>query len=442
VKPAKGFKVRAQNLKNLFAIVFTSKLTHQLLVKDMKTRIRSNFKQYVFLLLLIIILFTTMMQVTADPATTISVEPSSIIDETKEPGSSFSVDIVITDVTDLGGYEFKLSYDTSVLSVIRVVVVNETDFFYESYVWTKRHKDAEGYIWLVVTLPLGTLQGVDGTGTVVTIDFTVDDLGETVLDLYDTKLGTPLVEPITHEAIDGIFDNFPDEVYPVASFTFSPTLPVVDQTVTFNASTSYDADGSITDYNWLFGDGATDSGMVVDHTFSAAGTYTVNLTVTDNDGLTRSEMGDVEVIPPAIHDVAIISITSSQSSVTAGEEVSITVTVKNEGNRPETFGVAVLYDSQAAAVSQTVSNLEADAERTLTFNWDTSDVEPGSYTLKASASRVVGETDEADNSISGDSITVNEAPSGMPDMMLYVVVAAVIIALAGVAVYLVKGRKS
>lgn len=41
---------------------------------------------------------------------------------------------------------------------------------------------------------------------------------------------------------------------PVASFTYSPAYPVVNQTITFNASGSYDLDGLITNYKWDFGE--------------------------------------------------------------------------------------------------------------------------------------------------------------------------------------------
>jgi PKD repeat protein len=89
----------------------------------------------------------------------------------------------------------------------------------------------------------------------------------------------------------------PKEVYeistpqnqpPTASFTFSPSSPAVGQTVTFDASSSYDPDGSIVSYSWNFGDGSTASGAVVQHSYSSPGTYTVTLTVTDNNGLTAS----------------------------------------------------------------------------------------------------------------------------------------------------------
>ncbi|MBA1443926.1 MAG: PKD domain-containing protein [Gammaproteobacteria bacterium] len=55
------------------------------------------------------------------------------------------------------------------------------------------------------------------------------------------------------------------------------------ESVDFDAAGSYD-EGSIVSYDWDFGDGTTDSGVNVTHTFADEGEYTVILTVTDDSG--------------------------------------------------------------------------------------------------------------------------------------------------------------
>ncbi|MCK4736662.1 MAG: PKD domain-containing protein, partial [Methanophagales archaeon] len=81
---------------------------------------------------------------------------------------------------------------------------------------------------------------------------------------------------------------------PVALLRYKPSCPIVNQTVTFNASRSFDLDDpsgyhyNITSYDWDFGDGNTTTGKIVNHSYSSAGNYTINLTVTDNEGLTNS----------------------------------------------------------------------------------------------------------------------------------------------------------
>ena len=66
---------------------------------------------------------------------------------------------------------------------------------------------------------------------------------------------------------------------PTANFTFSCS----GLTCSFT-STSSDPDGTISAYSWTFGDGATSTAQNPSHTFAAAGSYTVTLTVTDNQG--------------------------------------------------------------------------------------------------------------------------------------------------------------
>jgi streptogrisin C len=76
---------------------------------------------------------------------------------------------------------------------------------------------------------------------------------------------------------------------PVASFTWYASGVFAD----FNASGSYDPDGSIVSYAWNFGDGTTGSGMMLNHVFPYEGTFPVTLTVTDNSGKTSQSWQNV-----------------------------------------------------------------------------------------------------------------------------------------------------
>jgi len=70
---------------------------------------------------------------------------------------------------------------------------------------------------------------------------------------------------------------------PTADFTYTPVSPAVNEYVYFS-STSYDADGYIDTHFWEFGDGSMSSEAYPIHQYAVAGVYTVNLTVTDDDG--------------------------------------------------------------------------------------------------------------------------------------------------------------
>jgi len=83
---------------------------------------------------------------------------------------------------------------------------------------------------------------------------------------------------------------------PVASFTHSPMVPIAGKTVTFDASASYDPDGSIISYSWEFGDSTTGSGKTATHAYTDAGSYTVTLTVADNDGSTDTKTSTLTIL--------------------------------------------------------------------------------------------------------------------------------------------------
>ena len=82
-------------------------------------------------------------------------------------------------------------------------------------------------------------------------------------------------------------------------------------------STSSDPDGSITAYQWTFGDGGSATTQNPSHTYSAGGTYTVQLTVTDNQNATNSVTHSVTVTaPPPPNQPPVAAFTSSCSGLT------------------------------------------------------------------------------------------------------------------------------
>jgi len=95
----------------------------------------------------------------------------------------------------------------------------------------------------------------------------------------------------------GVVANNP----PTASFTSSCNF----LTCSFDASSSSDSDGTITDYSWSFGG----SGVMVNNSFTFSGAQDVTLTVTDNNGATDSTTNTVvlaQVAVPLLSNIGLI----------------------------------------------------------------------------------------------------------------------------------------
>jgi len=112
---------------------------------------------------------------------------------------------------------------------------------------------------------------------------------------------------------------------PVASFTAECN----GSTCTFDASSSWDPDGQIASYNWNFGDGPDGFGHHVTHTYAAAGTYNVTLTVIDNYGATSARTASVTV-QAALH---ISDLDGAKDVQKKSWMASVNITVHDGGHR-------------------------------------------------------------------------------------------------------------
>jgi PKD repeat protein len=75
-----------------------------------------------------------------------------------------------------------------------------------------------------------------------------------------------------------------ENLLPVANLRMSDDAPDINEWVTVDGSGSFDPDGSDIECVWNFGDGASAVGVRSGHAYSAAGTYTIVLSVRDASG--------------------------------------------------------------------------------------------------------------------------------------------------------------
>ncbi len=89
---------------------------------------------------------------------------------------------------------------------------------------------------------------------------------------------------------------------PTAQFNVQPAAAVAGTAVTLDAAASKDPDGKINKYEWTLADGTKLSGAKVNHTFAAAGSFEVTLTVTDDKNATATAKQTVQVAAAPVVD--------------------------------------------------------------------------------------------------------------------------------------------
>lgn len=83
---------------------------------------------------------------------------------------------------------------------------------------------------------------------------------------------------------------------PVVILTLSPNPICLGSAMAWDFTGSYVPGGTVVSRDIDFGDTNTDSGVSGNHTYAAAGTYTVSATVTDGLGVTQTVTQEVNVI--------------------------------------------------------------------------------------------------------------------------------------------------
>ncbi len=136
---------------------------------------------------------------------------------------------------------------------------------------------------------------------------------------------------------------------PVAKASVNNEAPLPGVAVVFSAAGSYDLQGDIVSYHWEFGDGSTETGEIVQHTYIEGKYYVVTLTVTDESGLKAQTHLGMNVLPgqssggscsgstgscggPDINPLAII--TSKYFSCTSNGQVGDAITLDGSASRP------------------------------------------------------------------------------------------------------------
>jgi hypothetical protein len=420
---------------------------------------------------------------------------------TAAPGETFNITIRIADADDLYTYQFRLTWNGPILNVTGVAEgpflnkygIYETFFPHSEYNGLDP-SGLEGDYVFVGCSRRGKVSGETGGGVLATITFLVEAEGTSVFDVYDTTHIDRRGVEIAHTTEDGYFDMAGLEFYVDPASVSDPTL-VVNETFAVNVSISevadlkgfefklaYDMDLlNVTEIEIIsFLNEPTSVNKTIDND---AGFVYVNVTSTGapvngsgslaratfvvvaetrgesildlhgtkvDDSLARSRVPSFEHSPPATdgyfsnlamnHDVAVTLITPYPTTVALGEQISINVTVRNQGDFDESFNITVSYDGN---VIETQSNITVGvgAQQIVTFTWDTTGVAAGMYTIEAEVAPVPDETDTGDNTETYSPITIEAAPGWALDPLVIAAIVIVVVVVVAALVYFLRVRK-
>lgn len=377
---------------------------------------------------------------------------------------TFTIQVMVRDVENLVGFDFWLSWNDSLVSFVNLAegpFLNSSGAYRSFFV--PKYPGSSGWTYTDTIYAADSLlapqlaTSASGTGTLATVTFKVLNEGIGKFHLFNSILAKydPFQpKAIPHTEADGYFAlPLPKVIVEPAETinsgleqgqSFSINITLINAINAYNwtlelkwgpsllnatnivegsflkdvgatdfQSTVNEADGTLLISNTFTGepsDGVSGNGTLVKVTFSVLERGDTDIDISDVSIFKK----DGTFVPAAVEngffsnttrDVALTSLTLSSNTVSKGQLLNITITVENHGVENETFNVKVDYDSHSIK-TQAIQKLTPDTSQTIIITWDTTNVDPGTYTIKAEASRVTGEVNIADNTRTAGPVTV------------------------------------
>jgi len=194
------------------------------------------------LMALLALSFAAVFPVSATNGAKVFVDPASIITDTAQNpvNSTIQVNVTIANMTGLYGLEFKMRWNSSLLTGVSMedLLFGDVPPGEEGNVWKLKHVVSPDEVWYSYTYmdaeqaiaggyaPIDinvTTNPPDGKRTVAVVTLQVEreptiteGFLETALEIYVSKAGDMLADPITHVVEDGYFklDLYIDDIPP------------------------------------------------------------------------------------------------------------------------------------------------------------------------------------------------------------------------------------
>jgi PKD repeat protein len=184
--------------------------------------------------------------------------------------------------------------------------------------------------------------------------------------------GDIYAQNIQEDGTLGVVVNKP----PVADFSWTPAYPTTQTIIQFT-DLSYDPVGFVVNWTWNFGDGTKSFDRNPTHQYITGGTYTVQLTVTDNDGAGNSTSKNVRINTPPNRPTI-----TGPANGKAGKEYPYSFTATD----PDADDVYYFIDWGDNNNSGWIGPYSSGDNITKSHAWTTK----GSYTIKAKVKDIFG----------------------------------------------------
>lgn len=437
---------------------------------------------YPFLFLLISSTLPCMLllQTTNAQVTEIVVEPEKVY---AAPQTRFTIYIRVKNVYKLFAFQFNLTWSPDVVEIENKSMIVEGDFLkrggaYLTFPAVVLNKTV-GFAFIGNTLSKPAV-AASGSGDLYSITFLMKAKGGSLLTLTNTKLKDDFNAAIDHTVENGLATSCKVSLKPSETIKKEPSLgetinlnatvenpqnltgfqlTVQYNTTIFNVTsadfgsllqsnsnfTVIDRDqGTITLNLTSSAEPVNENGTLATFSFKILTVGTTWVTITNSTLMAIGDQAIIHVVQDAYFsnkyiNLGIVSIEMSATEVTQGENVTITVTVKNNGTLTESFDVAI-YVNQSLIAQPSVTNLDPDQQKEVEALYETTDLE-GEYTLiiKAEIPVLSGETETTDNIVETTKLlTVN--PKGIP-IPIEAIVAIIIIIIVVALVLIVYMRR-
>jgi PKD repeat protein len=264
-----------------------------------------SIKKKVFALTLSLVLLgaIAIVPVRAGSNAELSLSPST---KTVGIGETFGVDVLVnTNNQNVNTVAAYLTYDATKLQVVNIdttksIFTMEAEKTFDSN--TGKIKISRGKPTPGVNTANGNVATINfkalSPASPTTVDFVMTAKGvhgDSDINLDDGK-GTDILASVKNGSYTITSAGV---VPPTCVINANPISGAAPLSVSFSTAGSVDSDGAITSNSWNFGDGSpATGGPNVKHTYTAAGTYTAVLSLTDNDGATSSCSKIIAVTAP------------------------------------------------------------------------------------------------------------------------------------------------